>query len=918
MTSVTFKQKNVLLREKNLFIAQHKHYLERRRGSFEFHFVVYAGLSGMFAGAIASFWQSEGYVAFKIVQMTAHAKIARAAQASVSSFTAPFARRSKRSALWMAVPLLGYTATISAANATYTGGSGLWSDSSKWLSNHRPVDGDVVMISPAPGSVVVQLDISATNVASLTIDATPGNFATLSQSTNVLAINTFLYLGQNAGSNGRVNLSGGILSVGEDVVVAGQGNGSFIESGGSHSIGGALQIAIGSGSGSYALSGGSLTVTGNGESIGTAGVGRFDQSGGTHTISSALYVGFSSAFANTYAMTNGTLTVLGEEFIGNFGNGVFNQSGGTHTISTGLSIGAFAGSQGAVNLSGGSLSTANVFVGGNSGGSGGTGTLIVNGGSLNVSGALKIWNTPGSIVTLSGGTISAGSLDFTGNPSVFQWNSGTLQITGGSGLLIGAGGTFGPSIGVDPGKTLAVTGTLTLGGGSTLMVNGGNLSANNLLNNGALNVVAGTAAAGSINGKGSTTIGGGATLTNLAVGSFNLPGIAVLGNGNVNLPGNDLHTTSFTGNLSIAPSGLVDVGSNYLLVDNTATPFVKVKQYVDAAYNRNIATGFGDNNGRGGITSSVVKANTDFMSVGYYNGALQNPSDPDNVGQILGPNSNSGRPGGTGIPLTQILVRPTLTGDLNGDGAVDAYDIAIFNSFGLFNQPTNLGYQAGDFNGDGIVNAKDVVIFNSAGNFNGGGLLSAKTAKVFARHSGSTAVAELNPSSGTLAFSYDPATGDVHVMYHGFTGFANKPTFNSGTRLLSLIDIASTGGIFALDSTRLAKAATDALSSPTITGNTEINLTAVNGYLPDGTDIGRILAPGLDPVQLANALTLTFNYTGSRNTGGGVAGLIVPEPAGLSLICLGALGLMARRRRGISRACDEKSDTNLQLFLLFS
>ena len=355
---------------------------------------------------------------------------------------------------------------------------------------------------------------------------------------------------------------------------------------------------------------------------------------------------------------------------------------------------------------------------------------------------------------------------------------------------------------------------------------------------------------------------------------------------------NSVKTFTINGN------GLLDLQNHHLLVNNASTPFIKVKQYIDAAYNRNVDTGIGDYNGTGGITSSVAKANIDFMGVGYYNGALQNPANPDNIGQILGPDSNSGA--GTGIPLTQILVRPTLTGDLNGDGVVNSYDVTLFNSFGLFNQPTNLGYQAGDLNGDGIVNAKDVTIFNSAGNFNNGSYLVAKAAKAataLTGHSASPATTELNPASGTLAFSYDPATGDVKVNYHGFTGFANKPLFNSGTRLLSLIDIASTGGTFALDSTKLAKAATDVLSSPTITGNTEINLTAVNGYLPDGTDIGRILAPGLDPVQLAGALTLSFNYTGSRNTSGGVAGLIVPEPAMISLFGFGAFALMARRRR---------------------
>ena len=66
----------------------------------------------------------------------------------------------------------------------------------------------------------------------------------------------------------------------------------------------------------------------------------------------------------------------------------------------------------------------------------------------------------------------------------------------------------------------------------------------------------------------------------------------------------------------------------------------------------------------------------------------------------------------------QILIRATLTGDLNGDGTVNSYDTNLFNSFGLFSQTTSLGYQAGDLNGDGVVDSKDVTIFNSAGNYN--------------------------------------------------------------------------------------------------------------------------------------------------------------------------------------------------------
>lgn len=177
-------------------------------------------------------------------------------------------------------------------------------------------------------------------------------------------------------------------------------------------------------------------------------------------------------------------------------------------------------------------------------------------------------------------------------------------------------------------------------------------------------------------------------------------------------------TTLTVKTLTIGSIGLLDLGSSFLYVDNTLTPFALIHQYINAGYNINLSTHVGDYNGRGGITSGVVKANTSFMGVGYYNGALQNASNPDNVGLILGPNANSGA--GTGISQSQILVRPTLTGDINGDGVVNTYDVNLYNSFGLFNMNTNLGYQVGDLNGDGIVNSTDVLILNSAGNFNNG------------------------------------------------------------------------------------------------------------------------------------------------------------------------------------------------------
>ena len=179
--------------------------------------------------------------------------------------------------------------------------------------------------------------------------------------------------------------------------------------------------------------------------------------------------------------------------------------------------------------------------------------------------------------------------------------------------------------------------------------------------------------------------------------------------------------------LSIANNSLLDIANSFLYLNNTTTTFAAVKTYLDAAYNLHgmgnpNAPYAGDYKGLSGITSSIAKAsyaNDMVVGLGYYDGALQDANNPDSAGQIVGPDSNSGH--GTGIPLNQILIRPTLTGDFNGDGVVNSYDVSLFNSYGLFNSgPTPLGWQAGDLNGDGVVNVKDVTVFNSVGSFNTG------------------------------------------------------------------------------------------------------------------------------------------------------------------------------------------------------
>ena len=156
----------------------------------------------------------------------------------------------------------------------------------------------------------------------------------------------------------------------------------------------------------------------------------------------------------------------------------------------------------------------------------------------------------------------------------------------------------------------------------------------------------------------------------------------------------------------------------------------------------------------------------------------------------------------------------------------------------------------------------------------------------------------LNPASGTFAFFYDASTGDVKINYNGFAGTAAHP-FIPGTSTLSVIDITSANGAaFPLDVNKLTTSITTILPTGAKTPPTHIvlNSAATPPVIADGTDIGTILPPGLDPVALAADLTLKINFTGSSSLNF-TAGITAPEPTTLSMLGLGALGLMARRRK---------------------
>jgi hypothetical protein len=121
----------------------------------------------------------------------------------------------------------------------------------------------------------------------------------------------------------------GKLTSANYVIVGDVANGTLVQSGGALS---AINFIVGfqntfsgqRGRGHYTLSGG--TINASSETVGSAGDGTFVQTGGTHTASVGLTIASSAGSTGTFTLAGGTLNV------GKFVNkGAFVQTGGTFT-----------------------------------------------------------------------------------------------------------------------------------------------------------------------------------------------------------------------------------------------------------------------------------------------------------------------------------------------------------------------------------------------------------------------------------------------------------------------------------------------------------------------------------------------------------------------------------------------------------
>jgi hypothetical protein len=781
----------------------------------------------------------------------------------------------------------------------YTAGTGNWSTPGSWSLGVAPRSGDSAVLSPTSGAAVVTLDaaIPATAMANVVLDAKAGVSVTLAQRDAASALSAeYAYLGYSTNSTGTYELGGGSWHVSFNEYIGYKGAGTFTQTGGTHSVGAVIAVGNTPGTeGVLNVTGGSVTTMdlrlgwmgGSGTvNVGPGGVLSTSRYVTVNTPDSVLNLSGGTVNASWFGVSSwsglrfmsGTLNVRNNADHGSFpgllsigaegggGRATWNQVGGSFTAD-GMVLGS-------------GFDTAGMFV-------------LSGSGAMTVNGVAQVVNSLSGIY-LNGGTLTAGSLDLGGDPSRLHWTAGNLVLTGG--VNIGAGGPFGSAVVVPAGKAFTLAENSSVSAGSSLGVTGGSLTAQTLVNDGALVVSAGAASAGALAGGGSTTVGtpagsvtaagvarpaAAATGVALSVGNFAQSSAMIGDGGTLAVQPAATVAMNSVATLQIAPSGLLDLGNQPLMVDRVGTPVGVVEQYLRNGYRSGPQTGVGDWAGRGGITSSDAMASHQpggsfKVSVGYLDGA---------IATTLGP-----IPGQSGVPLDKVFVRPALYGDLNLDGKVDDVDLQIFSGLGQYGKASNAcGWLGGDLNYDGKVDDRDLQIFSGAGNYNGPSYGAAAA--------GPTAVAGLTVShtlvgkagDQTLDLEYDPATGDLKLRVDGDPSVSSasplqvlRLTSASGHFVSGNFDAAAFGGFARADGSEL---------SGTILGG---------GGLADGYDLGRVLPAGWTAEQVAADVGFAWNtYGGGMGLRAGdvtVAGAATPEPSGV-VAAAGAYAVVFLRRR---------------------
>jgi hypothetical protein len=293
-----------------------------------------------------------------------------------------------------------------------------------------------------------------------------------------------LIIGYQPNVSATYSLSGGLLITKTGLAVGYEGNGNFVQTGGTNQALGEIDIGDQQGGiGAYSLSAGLLTTPNL--SIGTGG-----QGGGTFTLSgTGSMVGTTetiSFLGSGHLIQTGGSNHAGKVLVGIFGTAgaIYDMMGGALQVDTGITVGNGTGTAGVFNLSGGTVTTAALAV--NTGGqftqTGGTASLgtVTGSGSMTLSGGLtQALSLQQSAVNVNGGLLILGATSVFNNTNI-------------AGPIVTSGGLASPTI---------ISGALTISGTSKVLLNPS------------------TPGTGVTNSIGSLTLGGG---TSLDIGNHTL------------------------------------------------------------------------------------------------------------------------------------------------------------------------------------------------------------------------------------------------------------------------------------------------------------------------------------------------------------------------------------------------------------
>ncbi len=375
---------------------------------------------------------------------------------------------------------------------------------------------------------------------------------------------SFVFLGNTVAASAGVATitgAGSKLTTTGNVTVANIGDGTLNVAGGAEVyVGGILNVndPAGGPSGTLNLDGGSIFVASN-----FTNNGKFDFTDGLLQVArnfqpSAAAAAFSINGADTGDLP--TLDLIGSGGLLNLasitvgdnrrGKMLVRQGRVVDLGSNGVNIGAFAGSEGLLSVqSGASLSTTgSVAVGGNGGTAGGTGTLEISGGTVDVN-TLRLFRD--GTINLNGGTLAINTLPVLDGQ--LNWTAGTLRFDAPFSLtstnvpkLLGSDATIraGQVLASNPGVAVTLQ--------TPIVVDGGMLSASSLVNQARIEIKSGSIGAVQNNGLivGDGTIDG--AVTNGAAGTIRVDageaifftGAVAPNAGELNLVGGTLDFTS--------------------------------------------------------------------------------------------------------------------------------------------------------------------------------------------------------------------------------------------------------------------------------------------------------------------------------------------------------------------------------------